>query len=450
MRFRFASSFVAAALIVWAAPTHGQFLTTDARRIGMAGMSLDRSGDLSRYNMAYRAAPPRTGTRKAKVTIPIPLGLIQFFRDHPISDLGDDPLFHPDSAAFNPVELANLLLNPPLFLEVKKAPTPTNDVEFTIGQNELIIDLGEAQVLIPSDEFGFGGQSRLLDLGFGFKGVSVGVMGWVHHDVGFRLGDSLRAVLKAGVPVDPNARYNLLADVTGQTGFAPFVAYAGRVAGDTVRGLYAGAAVRLYLGAAYGHVDGSVGFITSDPIFGAPGPTEDVSATARYSRFGNSLGTGFGGDVGMVYVSGPVEFGLGVNDIGAKLTWSDTRVDSTYWDAAGDSVVSTLLANHVESETEIPTSYIANVALSLGTRTTVGGNILYNGRRTTIHVGGEQRMGLVALRGGVARDGRKKLQVGFGGGVLLGSLSLDVGFWTHSNSFSDERGITMATSVSIY
>jgi hypothetical protein len=32
----------------------------------------------------------------------------------------------------------------------------------------------------------------------------------------------------------------------------------------------------------------------------------------------------------------------------------------------------------------------------------------------------------------------------------LGGLGLDVGFWTHTNSLSNQRGITMATSLSIY
>ncbi|HXF95603.1 MAG TPA: hypothetical protein VNI61_05825 [Gemmatimonadales bacterium] len=450
MRYRLALLLLVLGLAGVSVRGEAQFLSVDARRIGMGGLSLHRAGDLPRYNAAYRAVPPRPGERRAKVTIPVPLGLIQFFRDHPISQLGDDPLFHPDSAAFNPIELANLLLHPPLFLEVKAAPTPTNDVEFTIGKNELIIDLGEARVLVPSDQFGFGGNSRVLDLGYEFRGVRVGVMGWMHHDVGFRLDDSLRAVLKDAQPVQPNTLYNLLTDATAQTGFAPFVGYAGRVWGDTARGIYLGAALRYYLGAAYGHADGSAGFVTGDTIFGSPGPVEAVDALVRYSRFGNSLGKGVGGDVGVVYASGAVEFGFGINDIGAKLTWSDTRVDTVYWDAAGDSVVSALVANHVESTTEIPVSYIANVSLALGTGTTVGGNVLYNGRRTTIHVGGEQRVGLVALRGGVARDQRKKLQLGWGAGLYLGSVSLDVGFWTHSNSFSDERGITMATSISIY
>jgi len=34
--------------------------------------------------------------------------------------------------------------------------------------------------------------------------------------------------------------------------------------------------------------------------------------------------------------------------------------------------------------------------------------------------------------------------------LRLGPLGLDVGFWTHSNSLSPQRAITMATSISVY
>ena len=94
-------------------------------------------------------------------------------------------------------------------------------------------------------------------------------------------------------------------------------------------------------------------------------------------------------------------------------------------------------------------SYIANVAYSVGL-TTLGADVLNAGRGTTIHVGGEQRVGLFSLRGGVARDQRKRIEFGWGGGLRFAAIGFDVGFWTHTNSISNERGITMATSLSIY
>src|SRR5258705_3037791 len=187
----------------------------------MGGVSLTRDGNLRRYNPAYRAVKDRPGSGNAKLTIPVPLGLIQFFHDHPINKLRRDPMFNPDSTAFNPVELVNLVFNLPIFLEVKKAPTPTNDVTFTVGRNAFMLDLGAAQVLVPEDEFGLGGSSRLLDMGFGIKGFRFGVQGFENHDIAFLLGDSLRAFLKEAHPADTNTTYDVLADAIVQAGGAP-------------------------------------------------------------------------------------------------------------------------------------------------------------------------------------------------------------------------------------
>ena len=420
---------------------------TDARRIGLGGLGLDQ-GSLRRYNVAYRAVPGRAGQRgRPKLTIPIPLGLIQFFHDHPISHITKDPAFNPDSAGFNPVELLNSFLNPPLFLEVKQAPTPTNDVVFGIGKDSLRVNLGQTAKLVPEDQFGIGGSSRPLDPGLSIKGVRVGLMGWVHDEVGVQLGDKLLGFLRDSVPADTNTRYNVLGDALLEAGLAPSIAYAGRIAGDNTTGLYVGGAVHYYVGLAYARESGDGGFTTGDSIFSGPNPVKpDARGLTQYSKFGNSFGHGIGGDIGIAVVTGPIELGVGVNDIGATITWPDTRVDSALY---RDSSFSKPVANHVETKTKLPVSYLVNLAYTVG-KTTLGADVLNSGRGTTVHVGGEQRVGLVVLRGGVARDQRKRMEFGWGGGLRFGGLGLDVGFWTHTNSLSNQRGITMATSLSIY
>src|ERR1051326_2638811 len=111
-----------------AAPAAGQGLIFDARRIGMGGLTLGRSASLVRYNPAYRAVPEAAaGRARPRVTFPIPLGIIQFLHDHPPPP--PDPAFPRDSARFNPILLVNTLLNLPIYLEVKQAPTPTNRSE---------------------------------------------------------------------------------------------------------------------------------------------------------------------------------------------------------------------------------------------------------------------------------------------------------------------------------
>jgi len=95
------------------------------------------------------------------------------------------------------------------------------------------------------------------------------------------------------------------------------VSYAGRIAGDSTGGSIAGGAFHYYLGVGYGRTDGSAGFITGDTIFAGSNPLRRRRTLTQYSKPGNTLGHGIGGDIGVAWVSGPVEIGIGVNDIGA-------------------------------------------------------------------------------------------------------------------------------------
>ncbi len=448
---------VALALLVLAPllprPASAQF-SFDARRYGMGGVSLSRDGNARRYNPAYHAVKNKNHIAGApKFSIPVPLGLIRFLKDHPINQLGHDSMFDPKSPAFNPVALLNVIFNPPIFYEVKKAPLPTNDVSFTIGRNQLIIDLGATKVLIPEQEFGLGTTSRLLDVGAGFAGFNVGVMGFLQYDVGFTLDTTLRNFLVNDSTARPNTAYFVNVDGTAQAGFAPTVSYAGRLthgAGgqDTDDGFYVGGALHYYLGATYGRGIGPAGFTTgAPPVLGStPSPLLNGDVFTSNKPFGR----GVGGDVGVVWISGPFEVGAGVNDIGAELTWSHSKIQHFVYDNAGDSIATIIVSADTSLKTKLPITYIGNAALHMGTGTTVGGDVVNSGRGTVIHVGVEQRTGPFAVRGGVSRDQRKKMQFGFGGGLRLGPIGLDVGFFTHSNSLSTQRAITMATAISIY
>jgi len=445
---------VALALLVLAPlrSARAQF-SFDARRYGMGGVSLSRDGNARRFNPAYRALKTNSqATGTPKFSIPVPLGLIDFFKKHPINQLSHDSIFDPKSPAFNPFELTNLIFNPPIFYEVKKSPLPTNNVEFTIGKNQLIMNLGGSRVLIPEQDFGLGSTSRLFDAGVGFAGFHVGVMGFLQYDAAFTLDSALRRALTDTVTgLQPGDTLSLLSDAVAQAGLAPTVGFAGRLTHGadpaTDDGLYLGGAVHYYMGATFGRLTGPAQILVGNPIFGTT-PAAGVNDTLRTSNKAN--GRGVGGDVGLVWVSGPFEVGVGANDIGAELTWSDTKLQHVTYNTTVGKLVTTLDTNHVESKTKLPITYMANAALRMGTGTTVGSDVINSGRGTVIHVGVEQRTGPFAIRGGVSRDQRKKMQFGFGGGLRLGPLGLDVGFFTHSNSLSPQRAITMATAISIY
>src|SRR5439155_18967019 len=118
----------------------------------------------------------------------------------------------------------------------------------------------------------------------------VGVMGWVHDEVGFQLGDKPLGFLRDSVPADTNAHYNVLGDVLFEAGFAPSIAYAGRIAGDNTTGLYVGGAVHYYVGLAYARVNGDGGFTTGDSIFSGPTPVKpDARGLTQYSKVVNSV-----------------------------------------------------------------------------------------------------------------------------------------------------------------
>ncbi|HYL56157.1 MAG TPA: hypothetical protein VEU73_11345 [Gemmatimonadales bacterium] len=422
----------------------GQGLVFDARRIAMGGLTLGRSGELVRYNAAYRAVPAGADRRgQPKLTIPIPLGIIQFLHDHP--NLSSDPEFKPGSPGFNPVLAVNTILNLPLYYEVKKAPTPTNDVFFGIGKDSFQVKLGASAALVPQDQFGISGSSRPLDPGVEIKGVRVSVMGWLHDDVELQLDDKVLGLLADSQLAQHNTSYNVLVHGIVQGGFAPSIGYAGRVVGDGATGLYVGGALHYYLGVAYFRTDGAGGDSIGNPI--TANPLNPVAKTfSQYSKAGNALGHGVGGDIGFAWVSGPIEVGVGVNDIGATITWPDTRTDTAFYNGSGFSKPG---LTHIETTTKLPVSYVANVGYTVG-NTALGLDVLNTGRGATIHIGGEQRISIWALRGGVARDQRKRVEFGWGGGVRLGPVGLDVGFWTHTNALSNDRAITMATSLSIY
>jgi hypothetical protein len=397
---------------------------------------------LRRYNPAYKAVPATSAGRGPKVTIPIPLGIIQVLNDSTITDT--------DSSYYNPIQILNYVLNPPLYLELKRAPTPTNDVEFFIGENELIVDLGESSTLIP-DEFGVATSQRLFNAGVDIKGFSVGVMMWFHTDAGITLGDSLRAFLKDAVPAQPLTRYSVDLDGLVQGGFAPQVGYAGRVWGDSTRGVYAGATARYYLGTAYAAMRGEAGFTTDSVIFGGNNPvTEDAWARTYTAAPSPVAGRGFGVDLGAVYAAGPIEVGAGVTDLGATLTWSQTDVDSAQWDADGDSLITTSLGDDVETKTKLPVSTILHGTYLFPTGTTVRAGILTNTRGTVFSLGGEQALGVFSVRAGLSRDQRKLVQYAWGGSIRFGPVGLNVDFFTHSRSLAEERGITMASTLSIY
>lgn len=428
--------------------------TLDTRRLAMGGALLDRAA-LARSNPAYRAVPARE--TQPRVAIPLPLGLIQMAADDELS-------FDPRDPRFNVFKLVDLALYPPFFLELKKptVPTSASHLELFIARDSLKLDLGDARQFVPQDDFEMGGVSRPFALGLTFGQVRVSAGPFAYNETAIGLDPNMRGFLRDAEAARANTRYGLVGAGVGVTGVAPAVEYGLRVPGTgsgdagasrpfaTPSGLYLGGAVRLYLGLAMTTAVADAGLTTGDPVFDQANPVSaDFTSTVLYQTANDGYGTGLGLDLGAVYVVGPWELGLGFNDVGnTSITWKGATQKRFFLDdqsVFGDST----LSQRAEAKTRIPMTFAANVGVESG-GFVLGAALITGIGGTEYRAGGERWLGPVALRGGLGLDTRRIVQFGWGAGVRLGSIGLDVGFATHSASISGERGLRLATSLAIY
>mgnify|MGYP001607896462 FL=1 len=133
---------LAAALV----PGGLQAQSLNARRLGMGGVVTSDNGDRTGVNIAFRAVPQ---SREGTAAIPLPLGLIQFAGDHPTFDSGD--------STFNIYEIMNVVLNPPLTIQIKKPETVSGDISVYVAQDSLQIDLSDVRQVIPDGSMRNGG-----------------------------------------------------------------------------------------------------------------------------------------------------------------------------------------------------------------------------------------------------------------------------------------------------
>ena len=450
---RFATAVATITLAAAAVPSVTSAQTyLDARRMAMGGLFMMRD-ELVRYNVAYQAVPG--GLADGKITIPIPVGLVQV--------LSESPTFDPQDSTFNAFEILDLVMNPPLYLELREATIPDSDIELFIGKNELQLDLHEAQAYIPDDNFTMGSSSRPLEVGYTFHGFRLGVSGFLQNELEVGLSDNLRAFFREAEPATPNTRYFMTGAGLVQTGFAFGAGYSLRALSgsslgltplgyreDGANGIYVGAAVRYYQGVAFAQLGGESGMTTGDTIFGDAVLTDFTATVVRSDVNGVSqMGRGAGVDLGIALVSNDLTLGFGINDLGATLTWPSAIVELYTLDTLTNVVAKQTLGTGVEAKTELPVSYIVNGSIRIrGTR--IGGDLVHSAGGLSIHVGAEQWRDWFALRGGVNRDNRGELQFGAGVGFWFRPVTLDIGLMTHSQSFSGERGIRLGTFVSIY
>jgi len=331
-----------------------------------------------------------------------------------------------------------------------------------VGQSSLAIDLGDLKRLFPDRDLRFGSTFSSPNLEFGTKNIFAGVRPEVEVKNTIRLDPTLQAALGEGAPFAPDTDYGVKdhARAQGAVAFSvgtalPIVPPIGAPDGNPRKGgvaLYAGARAKYLRGVALWQADAHGNFATGDTIFGSTTSlSTDYTADVRQTRHPSfNSGTGEAADVGFALFVHRLEIGLGVNDLGATISWKKTDLDEYTYDSATNTNVTTPLDRDVKYKTQFPVTGSLNLAYRLKHSTIAGTLDRTANERWIPRAGYEVWVGPTPLRGGVYLDSYKLLQFTAGSGVKLGKIGLDVALATESRGLTTDRGVEMAASLAIY
>lgn len=413
--------------------------TFSARRLGMGGVVLAGAGG-SGANVAYRAVPPEPAEPRG---LSLPIGLI------PV--LANPPEFNPKRSSFNVYDLANLLYTTPWNLQLTEPDPISSDITITISQGSLSVDLGDVKDVFPADHSKIGAVVNGPSLGFGVRRLFVGVLPVVEYDNDLSLNAALHAAFADAAPFVPNTEYAMLDKARAQTavgaelGIALPLAQTGGHPADRA-GLYVGARAKLLRGIAYGDADNTVGFITGDTLFTNP---VDIRYVGQLREAGSGDGGwGEGVDLGAVWVTRGVEFGVGVNDVGTRIDWK-VRESLVSSDTLTGGYTEQVLREQAPFTSHIPTVVTVNAATHLGSML-IAADVVSGVNNTQGHLGAELWRGPVALRAGTYLDANRLFQGSCGTGFRFGRLGLDVALSSHSRNLSHQRVLELGAGLAFY
>ena len=410
--------------------------TYNARRMGMGGVDLGGTG----ANIAYRAVPAPPAEPRG---FSLPIGLIQVLANPPQLDAGK-----PDFSIF---DLANLLYTVPWNLQLTQPDPIASDVNVSISQDSLVVNLGDAQKLFPQQSGKIGAVLNGPSLGFSVHRVFIGLLPVVEYDNDLTLNDALHGALANADPFLPNTLYSMTDKARAQLaagaelGFATPLARGGAGPADR-SGFYVGARLKALRGLAYGDHNGSIGFTTPDTLFTKP---VDVRYSGQLNDAGpDGGGWGGGADLGAVWIGHGVEIGVGVDDIGTQVGWK-VRQSAVYSDSVTGGYVQQVLNERAPLESRIPTVLTVNAATQVG-RALVAADLVSGVNNTQAHLGAEIWAGRVALRAGTYIDANKLIEGSLGTGVRFGTLGLDLAVSSHSRNVTQQRVLEMGAGISFY
>lgn len=441
IRARFAVPSLAALLICALAVNAADAQVFSARRMAMGGVVLRGGSGLSSVNVAYRAVPAEPPEARP---IPLPLGLVQLAANPPVLAVND--------SNFNAFELANLLYELPWNVRLGASPAPSSDISVSLGQNTLAVDLGDLANAIP----GNGTNVSMIETSPSFeygRPWTLGVAPLIHYQAQFDLNSALYDALTSGQAFAPNRDYQVSGHGVSQAALGLDLSYARALLSTSENprqpgglGIYAGARAKLLRGLLYGGGRGQAGFHTPDTLFGGDSVAVDYDVLYQTADPSGG-GMGYGLDVGAACIAGPIELGVGVNDVRTQLSWR-VRENEVTRDSLGNRV-NRLVATGQSLISTVPTTVTANALTRLGPLL-LAADAVRGPLAWTAHLGAEQRFGTLLLRGGLALDENQLVQYAAGTGVRFGSIGLDLALATNSHNLSRARVLELGAGLTLF
>jgi hypothetical protein len=239
-------------------------------------------------------------------------------------------------------------------------------------------------------------------------------------------------------------------------GLAWKLLFAKRIGLDSGRSLYLAAAPKLITGFAMASYNG---------LFGIKTEAGDISETLdttfeQTSQYSDGFSTGYGlaWDLGIALRAGPLDLGIGVRDLGGKVTFKNTKIDFGQLTEVDDpdnpgetisDVVNETLFRDVEYEYEIDEYYTINASFDWRGWLFLGETKI-RPHRESLHLGAERWIGTFAVRGGMQQDSEANWQYSAGCGMLLDSgFEINVALETHDRYLQDEQGIALGLSLNL-
>jgi hypothetical protein len=446
-----------AGLFFSALSAHLEAITFDARKVAMGGTLLPFHSESYVQNPAYLKVQ-----EESPLTIPVPIGLFVF--------LSDLPSFDPEDENFDAIELANLLLNPPFYLELRDIDKDdSTKIFFDVGKNNLLIDMNNLQKYMPAGSVETGlFVIRQPRVGYTLKDIHLGVSPFVMMEGKFEYSENFEQALAEAAPFQPNSSYTTNQHASINAGMAINAGYVLELQdymelAEEPRVL-AGVNGKYILGFMYGEIDNFTNLHTTEPIFNSENPPEVTMntiidyAVPESGDFGPK-GHGFGFDFGLLLRYHSLDIGFGIQDVYTRINWRANRKRLVFDDDSNDLEEETVFEDRT-LKINLPRTFAFSLAYrnmwdnGWGSDAEFGDYLLaYNleivNGDVSMKVGGETYYGPwpIALRLGTYNQG-KRVQVSWGAGIPLKFFNFDIAFATHSSTFQQKRGLTMATSIS--